>query len=200
MSVNDCYRNKRVLITGTTGFLGKVLLEKFLFSLSSVDKIFVLIRAKEGSNLYERFKKEIISSQCFERCRNVHKSKFDEFITNKVVPMYLLLHTARATCSETAWACPLKTTRCSCRPAISSSTARPASTSTPDSTTPLTAISEAPSGCSSWPRGARSWRCSPTYRPATSTATKQDSSRRRSTRDVLHPSPRIAPRGTAEGA
>ena len=46
MSVNDCYRDKRVLITGTTGFLGKVLLEKFLFSLSSVDKIFVLIRAK----------------------------------------------------------------------------------------------------------------------------------------------------------
>lgn len=57
MSVEDAYRDKRVLITGTTGFLGKVLLEKFLYSLSSVDKIFVLIRGKEGSNLHERFKK-----------------------------------------------------------------------------------------------------------------------------------------------
>lgn len=57
MSITDRYHGKRILITGTTGFLGKVLLEKYLYSLSSVDKIFVLIRAKEGSNLFERFKK-----------------------------------------------------------------------------------------------------------------------------------------------
>ena len=57
MSIQSRYAGKRILITGTTGFLGKVLLEKFLFSLSTVDKIYVLIRNKEGSNLYERFKK-----------------------------------------------------------------------------------------------------------------------------------------------
>ena len=73
-----------MLLTGCTGFLGKVLLEKFLYSLSNVDKIFVLIRAKEGSSLFERFKKEIISSPCFDRLRGVHKGKFDEFIASKV--------------------------------------------------------------------------------------------------------------------
>ena len=52
MPIQSLYEGKRILITGTTGFLGKVLLEKFLFSLSSVDKIYVLIRNKEGSNLY----------------------------------------------------------------------------------------------------------------------------------------------------
>ena len=57
MPITERYHGKRILITGTTGFLGKVLLEKFLYSLSSVDKIFVLIRAKEGSKLFERFKK-----------------------------------------------------------------------------------------------------------------------------------------------
>lgn len=51
MSVRAKFEGKRVLITGTTGFLGKVLLEKMLFSLSCVDRIYVLIRAKEGSSL-----------------------------------------------------------------------------------------------------------------------------------------------------
>jgi len=87
MSIQSRYEGKRILITGTTGFLGKVLLEKFLFSLSVVDKIYVLIRNKEGSNLYERFKKEVVSSLCFDRIRNIHKHKFDDFIKNKVQPM-----------------------------------------------------------------------------------------------------------------
>lgn len=84
MSVANRYHQKRLLVTGTTGFLGKVLLEKILYSLSSVEKVFVLIRAKEGSSLFERFKKEIMSSQCFDRLRGIHKGKFDEFIKNKV--------------------------------------------------------------------------------------------------------------------
>ena len=98
MSISQRYNQKIVLITGTTGFLGKVLLEKFLFSLSNVDKIFVLIRAKEGSNIWERFKKEIISSQCFDRLRGIHKGKFDEFIASKVEPMHLCLHIVRESC------------------------------------------------------------------------------------------------------
>jgi thioester reductase-like protein len=87
MSIKSRFDGKRVLITGTTGFLGKVLLEKILYSLSCVDKIYVLIRGKEGSNLHERFKKEIVSSPCFDRLRNIHKGKFDEFIQTKVQPM-----------------------------------------------------------------------------------------------------------------
>jgi thioester reductase-like protein len=77
MSIKGRFEGRRVLITGTTGFLGKVLLEKILFSLSCVDKVYVLIRAKEGSNLLERFKKEIVSSPCFDRLRLQHKGKFD---------------------------------------------------------------------------------------------------------------------------
>lgn len=57
MTIVDQYRGKTLLITGTTGFLGKVLLEKFLFSLPEVEAIFVLIRRKKGLDLNERFKK-----------------------------------------------------------------------------------------------------------------------------------------------
>ena len=46
MSVLERYAGKEILITGTTGFVGKVLLEKFLYSVRVVKKIDVLIRAK----------------------------------------------------------------------------------------------------------------------------------------------------------
>lgn len=55
MSIKSKYEGRGVLITGATGFLGKVVLEKILFSLDMVDKIYVLIRKKEGSSLSERF-------------------------------------------------------------------------------------------------------------------------------------------------
>ena len=132
MPITERYHGKRVLITGCTGFLGKVLLEKFLYSLGSVDRIFVLIRAKEGSNLFERFKKEIVSSPCFNRLRGIYKGKFDEFIHSKVQPMYLTLNVDREICISQHSAWSKKWRRSSSRPAILSSTARPASTSMPD--------------------------------------------------------------------
>ena len=76
-SVREFYKNKTVLLTGVTGFLGKVLLEKFLRAIPDVEKLFILIRGKKGSSVSERFKKEVIGSQCFERLRKIHGNNFD---------------------------------------------------------------------------------------------------------------------------
>jgi len=46
MSIQEFYRAKKILITGVTGFVGKVLLEKFLWSLPDINQIFILIRNK----------------------------------------------------------------------------------------------------------------------------------------------------------
>ena len=43
--VVDFFKNKTIMLTGATGFVGKVILEKILFSLSDV-KVIVLIRGK----------------------------------------------------------------------------------------------------------------------------------------------------------
>ena len=51
MTLKEFYEGKRVLVTGTTGFLGKVLLEKILYSLPEVHTIYILIRSKKGSRL-----------------------------------------------------------------------------------------------------------------------------------------------------
>lgn len=46
--IQSFYKGKTIFITGGTGFMGKVLIEKLLFSCSELDKIYVLIRSKRG--------------------------------------------------------------------------------------------------------------------------------------------------------
>lgn len=48
-SVREFYANKEILITGGTGYLGKVLIEKLLRSCPDVKRIYVLIRPKKGN-------------------------------------------------------------------------------------------------------------------------------------------------------
>ena len=53
-SVAEFYRGKAVLITGGTGFMGKVLLEKLLRSCPGVTKLYVILRPKRNKSVNER--------------------------------------------------------------------------------------------------------------------------------------------------
>jgi fatty acyl-CoA reductase len=52
--VADTLTGRAVLITGGTGFIGKVLIEKILRTCSDVATIYVLIRAKKGKQPCQR--------------------------------------------------------------------------------------------------------------------------------------------------
>lgn len=60
-SVPDFYNGKTVFITGGTGFMGKVLLEKLLRTCTGVSKIYLLIRPKKGQNANERLQQLLCS-------------------------------------------------------------------------------------------------------------------------------------------
>ena len=60
--IRDFYKDKVLLITGATGFLGKVLLEKFFRSANEFKKIYVLVRPKSGTPIMDRVKREILQS------------------------------------------------------------------------------------------------------------------------------------------
>eukprot|EP00347_Sterkiella_histriomuscorum_P008623 403344386 len=83
MKIEDFYKGKILLVTGCTGFLGKVVLEKILRSLDC-EKIYLLIRPKKGISVMERAKKEIFQSAIFDGLRKEHND-FMAFIDKKIV-------------------------------------------------------------------------------------------------------------------
>ena len=66
IKVRDFYNDKCMLITGVTGFVGKVLLEKLLATIPRIGKLYIMIRAKKNMSLNERLHKEIFGSPLFE--------------------------------------------------------------------------------------------------------------------------------------
>jgi len=65
--VAQFYNKKTVFITGATGFMGKVLVEKLLRS-TDLQKVFVLIRPKKGVQSEQRLE-SLLSSSVFDRVR-----------------------------------------------------------------------------------------------------------------------------------
>ncbi|XDV24403.1 hypothetical protein PO909_028604 [Leuciscus waleckii] len=53
-SISEWYAGKNVLITGATGFMGKVLVEKLLRSCPEVKALYILVRPKAGQSMSER--------------------------------------------------------------------------------------------------------------------------------------------------
>jgi len=47
-SIPEMYKGRSVFITGGSGFMGKVLVEKLLYSCPDVAKIYLLLRPKRG--------------------------------------------------------------------------------------------------------------------------------------------------------
>lgn len=53
-SIAEYYAGKSVLITGATGFMGKVLVEKLLRSCPEVKALYILVRPKAGQSMQQR--------------------------------------------------------------------------------------------------------------------------------------------------
>lgn len=53
-SIPEYYAGKSVLITGATGFMGKVLVEKLLRSCPDVKALYILVRPKAGQSMKQR--------------------------------------------------------------------------------------------------------------------------------------------------
>ncbi|PSN29015.1 putative fatty acyl-CoA reductase [Blattella germanica] len=53
-SISEFYKGKNVFITGGTGFIGRVLIEKLLRSCPDIGNIYVLIRRRKGVDIWDR--------------------------------------------------------------------------------------------------------------------------------------------------
>ncbi|XP_050141549.1 alcohol-forming fatty acyl-CoA reductase-like [Malus sylvestris] len=84
-SILGYFRNKTILVTGATGFLGMVFVEKILRVQPDVKKIYLLIRATDTKAATDRMHKEIIKKELFSVLKEEWGTEFDSFIANKVV-------------------------------------------------------------------------------------------------------------------
>ncbi|XP_014478610.1 PREDICTED: putative fatty acyl-CoA reductase CG5065 [Dinoponera quadriceps] len=78
-SLPSFYAGRNVFITGATGFLGKVLVEKLLRSCPDVGEIFLLIRPKKGVNIDERLR-QMLTNPLFDTLRHAQPNCFDKLI------------------------------------------------------------------------------------------------------------------------
>uniref|UniRef100_A0A1I8FAQ0 Fatty acyl-CoA reductase n=1 Tax=Macrostomum lignano TaxID=282301 RepID=A0A1I8FAQ0_9PLAT len=67
-SIGEFYAGKDVFITGITGFIGKVLLEKLLWACPQVGRVYAMMRPKRGRPVEERLE-ELLDSALFDRLR-----------------------------------------------------------------------------------------------------------------------------------
>ncbi|XP_051120677.1 fatty acyl-CoA reductase 3-like [Andrographis paniculata] len=81
------FEGKSILITGATGFVAKVFLEKILRLQPNIKKMYLLIRGNDKKTSEERLKEEIINTELFRVLREGHRSNFDSAILSKIVPM-----------------------------------------------------------------------------------------------------------------
>jgi fatty acyl-CoA reductase len=83
--IREFYKDKTILMTGCTGFVGKVVLEKFIRSVPDFKMIYVLVRPKRGTKPMDRVWKDIFSSQCFDVVRK--KPNFMEIVNTRIKPI-----------------------------------------------------------------------------------------------------------------
>ncbi|TKS72947.1 Fatty acyl-CoA reductase 1 [Collichthys lucidus] len=69
VNIPEYYAGKNVLITGATGFMGKVLLEKLLRSCPEVKSVYVMVRSKAGQNPQARVA-DMVNCKLFERLQD----------------------------------------------------------------------------------------------------------------------------------
>ncbi|CAO2187688.1 unnamed protein product [Urochloa humidicola] len=93
------FRGKTILITGSTGFLGKgtspsagtntlsVLVEKMLRVQPDVKKLFLLIRAADVESAKQRVETEVTGRKVFHVLKEKHGNRFEDFIQEKVCPL-----------------------------------------------------------------------------------------------------------------
>lgn len=83
-SIVHFLEGKTILVTGATGFLAKIFIEKILRVQPNVKKLYLLLRAKDTESATQRLNKEIIGKDLFKLLKENMGSKFKSFISEKV--------------------------------------------------------------------------------------------------------------------
>ncbi|XP_043712136.1 alcohol-forming fatty acyl-CoA reductase-like isoform X2 [Telopea speciosissima] len=83
-SIAKSLEHKNILITGTSGFLAKIFMEKVLRSQPNVKKLFILLRAENDTLAAQRLQNEVFGKKVFRVLKEEHGTGFGSFMSDKV--------------------------------------------------------------------------------------------------------------------
>ncbi len=84
-SIAETLRGKTILVTGATGFLGKVYVSFLLRYHPDIEQLYLLVRARRNQTAEDRFYEEIADSPCLDPLREIYgPSGLNEFLRDKV--------------------------------------------------------------------------------------------------------------------
>lgn len=84
--VRQLFDGRSVFITGASGFIGSVLLEKLLRCYSGIKNVYIIMRTKKDQSPEDRLNKSLLSSQLFDRIRDLEANGQRLFEKIKVIP------------------------------------------------------------------------------------------------------------------
>jgi alcohol-forming fatty acyl-CoA reductase len=82
--LGEAYEDKKILLTGGTGFLGTALVEKILRSLPELGCLYLVIRPSRGKSAAERFEKDVLGAAAFRGLREKLGDDFEDQVAKKV--------------------------------------------------------------------------------------------------------------------
>lgn len=80
-------KERNILITGSTGYLAKIFVEKVLRIQPDVKKLFLLVRSTDDKSANQRLQTEVIGKELFKVLKEKHGASFNSFISDKVCPI-----------------------------------------------------------------------------------------------------------------
>jgi long-chain acyl-CoA synthetase len=83
ISVRETLTGKHILLTGASGFLGKVWLAMALQHIPQIGRVYVLLRGK-GRGVRERFEKIVNESPAFKPLHDAYDGRMDEFLSQRI--------------------------------------------------------------------------------------------------------------------
>src|SRR5258708_1250372 len=84
LSPTEIYKDRKVFLIGSTGFLGKVTLSMLLHRFPNVGRVYVTVRARSQEESETRFWNNVITAHPFDPLRERYGSALDGFIRDKV--------------------------------------------------------------------------------------------------------------------
>src|ERR1041384_2766605 len=87
IDLTKAFSGKEILITGVTGFLGKVALVMLLDRYPGVGRLHVLVRPRAGQTADDRFFGKVASSPPFRPLREKLANGFEKFLREKCAPI-----------------------------------------------------------------------------------------------------------------